>query len=196
MSSGTPTGASAAQQHGRTTTRIFWLLQVAGLVLCVAVHMSRRLSLMLTFMPLTAIVGTLFLSVRVLALKHSPSKPRSIAEKAPAPTSLQESRGAKSELNVPAATLHVVSVAKLMEALQTLPHEQVLQFLTSRDERATGTALDELFEVVQSDMCDFALISYRQERLTPDDGTTLSAGCLQSVAAVAQDAGLHGLWLE
>lgn len=82
-------------------------------------------------------------------------------------------------------TINVIAVDALREALRTRPAKDVLQQLFSSEAH-------DLLRTVPAASTSFALVSYRQER--HDDGTTLDAQALQSVADVS--SGLTGLWLD
>jgi len=86
-------------------------------------------------------------------------------------------------------TIVVVMVDKLDAALRERGAEAVLTSLFK------GEA-PELKATVAAASAAFALISYRQERIKPDDGTTMDCEALLSIVAKAQAAGVASLWLD
>ena len=83
-------------------------------------------------------------------------------------------------------SIYVVVVSRLREALGTrAPREVLLELF---DGGAISPLLQQVEATVARRRGGFALISYRQERLSPDDGTTCDAAVLADIVSVAGEA--------
>lgn len=83
----------------------------------------------------------------------------------------------------------VVMVDRLEAALRERGAESVRASLFKSE-------APELKSSVPAGAAAFALISYRQERVKPDDGATMDCEALLSIAAKAKEAGIESLWLD
>ena len=83
----------------------------------------------------------------------------------------------------------VVMVDRLEAALRERGAESVRASLFKSE-------ASELKSSVPAGAAAFALISYRQERVEPDDGATMDCEALLSIAAKATAAGIKSLWLD
>ena len=88
--------------------------------------------------------------------------------------------------------IHVINVDRLCAALSRRTAGEVLAELASSSRIGKPCTLVDL---VPAKSTAFALISYRQEAQS-DDGATLDATSLASIAEAARSAGLDGIWLD
>jgi hypothetical protein len=114
--------------------------------------------------------------------------PAVVLEERPGPELSVASSRPRSEASIVSAKIFVVNVERLGRMVRESTVHGVLMELM----RLGSSLVDE----VEASACRFALISYRQVRAEPDDGTTLDADAIHSIVACAEAGGHEGVWLD
>lgn len=189
---------------------VAWWLAVyvlTPLSLCIPLPFTRLLLVQVLTMPI--FVGALLPALLLLCAFFT-REPRELQQLAAPQLEKLASQGSigppsprepPTPLSPAGESICVVDVQQLSAALQARPAREVLLELSSPAQSALifkmrispgGAA-----ERCRTGSCTtFALVSYRQCRLSPDDGTTLDEAALRSVASVAAAANIDAVWLD